>query len=76
MVASSNKFERRADADLDKQNAGSRSFYLGRGNGLSSRSRNANMTIDEMEYWFGNRDYLLAFDYIQRGKYPNIYCKL
>jgi hypothetical protein len=68
MIASSNKFSARADSDLDQQNAESANFYLGRGNGLSSRSRNANMTLDEMEYWYGNRAYLLAFDYIQRGK--------
>lgn len=42
-------------------------FYLGRGDGTLSNSRYGNMTIDELEYWYGSRDYLLAFDYIQRG---------
>ena len=42
-------------------------FYVGRGDGTMSNSRYGNMTVDEVEYWFGSRDYLLAFDYIQRG---------
>jgi len=42
-------------------------FYLGRGDGTLSNSRYGNMTVDEVEYWYGNREYLLAFDYIQRG---------
>jgi len=42
-------------------------FYLGRGDGTLSNSRYGNMTVDELEYWYGSRDYLLAFDYIQRG---------
>jgi len=42
-------------------------FYLGRGDGTLSNSRYGNMTVDDVEYWYGSRDYLLAFDYIQRG---------
>jgi len=42
-------------------------FYLGRGDGTLSHSRYGNMTMDEVEYWYGSRDHLLAFDYIQRG---------
>ena len=43
-------------------------FYLGRGEGLNINAKYANMTFDEMEYWYGNRDYLIAFDYLQRGR--------
>jgi len=42
-------------------------FYLGRGDGTLSNSRYGNVTFDEVEYWYGSRDDLLAFDYIQRG---------
>lgn len=42
-------------------------FFLGRGDGTLANSRYGNMTIDELEYWYAGRDYLLAFDYIQRG---------
>lgn len=26
-----------------------------------------NVMYDELEYWYGLRDYLIVFDYIQRG---------
>jgi len=42
-------------------------FYVGRGDGTLSNSRYGNVTIDEVEYWYAGRDYLLAFDYTQRG---------
>jgi len=42
-------------------------FYLGRGDRTLPNSRYGNMTIDELEYWYGSRDHLLAFGYIQRG---------
>ena len=67
LVASTNEVKDRPHSDLDHQTMESENFYLGRGDGLSSRHRYGNMTLDEMEYWYGNRDYLLAFDYIQRG---------
>lgn len=42
-------------------------FYLGRGNtGMTSTSF-GNAMYDELEYWYGPRDYLIAFGYIQRG---------
>lgn len=44
-------------------------FYFGRGDGTRSNARYGNFTIDNVEYWTSNRDYLLAFDYIQRGNY-------
>jgi len=44
-------------------------FQLGRGDGTQSNSRYGVMTLDDFEYWYGNRDYLLAFDYIWRGGY-------
>ena len=43
-------------------------FYLGRGDGSDNDVRYANVTMDEMEYWHLNRDDLIAFDYILRGK--------
>lgn len=42
-------------------------FYIGRGDGSRSNSYYANMTIDDVEYWYNNRKYLLAFDYVRRG---------
>ena len=42
-------------------------FHVGRGDGKQSNSLYGVMTVDDLEYWFGNREYLLAFDYIQRG---------
>jgi hypothetical protein len=42
-------------------------FQLGRGDGTQANSRFGSLTVDDFEYWYGNRDYLLAFDYIQRG---------
>ncbi|KAK3601342.1 hypothetical protein CHS0354_011947 [Potamilus streckersoni] len=53
-----------------KQNMASDSsrFYLGRGNGVvdGNVSKSGAAIYDEMEYWYGTRDYLLAFGYIQR----------
>jgi hypothetical protein len=54
--------------DLGGPNPELEQFYLGRGDGTLSNSRYGNMTIDDFEFWYGNRDWLLAFDYIQRGR--------
>ena len=43
-------------------------FILGNLNDDKSGSLYGAATYDEMEYWFGPRDYLLAFGYIQRGR--------
>ena len=43
-------------------------FYLGRGNVYMEDGTFGEATYDELEYWYGPRDYLVAFDYIQRGK--------
>ena len=57
-------------------------FYLGRGPAVTQNARYANISMDDMEQWSGSRQYLLAFDYIQRGneiegyrpcKIPSIY---
>lgn len=42
-------------------------FYIGRGDGTRANAHYANITIDDIEYWYNNRKYLIAFDYIQRG---------
>ena len=42
-------------------------FILGNLNDDKSGSLYGAATYDEMEYWYGPRDYLLAFGYIQRG---------
>lgn len=39
--------------------------YFGRG--ASSNQGTADVSLDEVEYWYSNRDYLVAFDFIQRG---------
>lgn len=44
-------------------------FYVGRGNVDMRNAEFANATVDEMEYWYSTRDYLLAHDFIQRGSY-------
>ena len=43
-------------------------FYLGRGDGSDNDVKYANASLDEVEYWHLNRDDLIAFDYILRGK--------
>ncbi|XP_062614011.1 uncharacterized protein LOC134275752 isoform X2 [Saccostrea cucullata] len=43
-------------------------FYLGRGNTRMTSSSFGNAMYDELEYWYGPRDYLIAFGFIQRGK--------
>ncbi|XP_056012893.1 uncharacterized protein LOC125678424 isoform X7 [Ostrea edulis] len=43
-------------------------FYLGRGNTRMTSNRFGNAMYDELEYWYGPREYLIAFGYIQRGK--------
>ena len=44
-------------------------FYLGRGSPAQPNRRFASMSVDDLQYWYGNRRYLLAFDYINRGKF-------
>ncbi len=39
--------------------------YFGRG--VSRTSQTANMTLDEMEYWYADRDYLMETGWINRG---------
>ncbi|KAL3854429.1 hypothetical protein ACJMK2_013699, partial [Sinanodonta woodiana] len=45
-------------------------FFLGRGNGVvdGNVSKSGAAIYDEMEYWYGTRDFLLAFGYIERGR--------
>lgn len=43
-------------------------FYLGRGNVNMERGTYAKGVFDELEYWYGPRDYLEAFGYLSRGK--------
>lgn len=48
------------------------SFYIGRpnqGDVPSGRYSNGNFDIDEMEIWYGDRENLLAFGYINRGMF-------
>ena len=42
--------------------------YLGKGSGKRSGMQYGDFVVDEMEYWYGDRDYLIAWDYLQRGK--------
>ena len=42
-------------------------FVLGKENSGKSGSLFGAATYDEMEFWYGTRDYLLANNYIQRG---------
>ena len=44
-------------------------FYLGRPNIGVNNFRYGNVTLDEMEYWYAPRDYLIAHNYLQRGEY-------
>lgn len=44
-------------------------IYLGRGNVYMEDSEYGKGTFDELEYWYGSRDYLTAFGYLQRGIY-------
>ena len=46
--------------------------YFGRGGDI--REGTADASLDEIEYWYSNRDYLVAFDFIQRGKL-NVYIR-
>lgn len=43
-------------------------FYLGRGNVDMERGTYGKGVFDELEYWYGPRDYLEAFGYLNRGK--------
>lgn len=43
-------------------------FTIGQSNNIGSGNLFGAATYDEMEFWYASRDYLLAFDYIQRGK--------
>lgn len=61
-----NSFIRRDKSELINTIRGQDDFYIGRGGTMQGKGY-GHVTIDDMEYWYGNRDYLLAFDYIQRG---------
>ena len=53
-----------------KPDRGQDHFFIGRANpGDTNNFKYPSATFDEMEMWYLNRDDLLAFDYIQRGKY-------
>ena len=67
MIASTNRYEDRDKSDLALKVPDQDNFYLGRGDGSRRGRSYGNFTIDDMEYWYGSRDYLLAFDYLQRG---------
>lgn len=43
-------------------------FYLGRWAGSMTGKRYPNVTFDDLQYWFGDRSFLIAHGYIQRGK--------
>ncbi|XP_060080041.1 uncharacterized protein LOC132559439 isoform X2 [Ylistrum balloti] len=43
-------------------------IYLGRGNVYMEDGQYGKGTFDELAYWYGPRDYLTAFGYLQRGK--------
>ena len=42
-------------------------IHIGRNNFDMTNKAYGNFTVDEMDFWYGNRDYLLAHNYIQRG---------
>lgn len=42
-------------------------FYLGRGNREMIDAHYGDASYDELQYWYGSREYLLAFGYLQRG---------
>ena len=68
LVAESSKEQVRDRAELLEYNPESEQFFIGRGDGTSASARYADATYDEMEYWYGDREYLIAHGYIQRGK--------
>ncbi|XP_021368526.1 uncharacterized protein LOC110460117 isoform X2 [Mizuhopecten yessoensis] len=43
-------------------------IYLGRGNVYMEDGQYGKGTFDELAYWYGPRDYLTAFGYLQKGK--------
>ena len=54
--------------DLESSSRRHNSIYFGRGVGDSGSDYNtANMTVDQMEYWYADRDYLTAHWHINRG---------
>ena len=54
--------------DQMESNPNSKNFYVGRGDGLESGSKFGKFSADDLEYWYADREYLLAFGYIQRGE--------
>ena len=58
-VSAKSQRERRHNESRDR-------IYLGRGE-REDIGVSGNVTVDELEYWYADRDYLLAFDYIDRG---------
>ena len=54
-----------------KDSGGASHVYFGRANGIdtsSGRPGFADFSVDEAEIWYADRDYLIAFNYILRGK--------
>jgi len=49
-------------------------FYLGRGNVYMQDGMYGEGTFDELDYWYGPRDYLVAFGYLQRGLFIVVCC--
>ena len=45
---------------------GSKNLYVGRGNGRMER--NGAVIMDDLQLWYGDRETLLHFDFIARGK--------
>ena len=68
LAGSTSRYTERPQTDISNTVSGQDRFYIGRGDGRQQGRRYADVTLDDMEYWYGNRDYLLAFDYIQRGR--------
>ncbi|XP_052825988.1 uncharacterized protein LOC106882798 isoform X1 [Octopus bimaculoides] len=50
--------------NFDRSLTGNKEFYIGAPS--TGYGANPNFAIDEMEIWYGNRDNLVAFDYINR----------
>ena len=56
-----------SETKISKDHLLTNRFILGNLNDDKSGSVYGAATFDEMEYWFGPREYLLAFGYILRG---------
>ena len=67
LLAESNNKVFRSLADSQAVNPDYNRIYIGKGSGRRANMRFGNFTIDHLKYWSGNRDYLIAHDFIQRG---------